>query len=241
MTSKKILIISDTHFSKDNTLLFGKYDVEKSFNRLASKIKQEQPDAIILSGDISQDGSVESYLKMQEYLTELPGHKYYIMGNHDSANISYLNNSTISSPDYVDIDKHRFIFISSYKGIGYDDGLIDDSELNKIKQYALPSGTNYIVVHHHFINADSIIDSYILENKEQFCKLLESHPIAAVFHGHVHNSYVKKLSDIYVYANPSTCVQFAVSSTLKLEPVIGYRVITLDDNRYNTYVYNETF
>lgn len=30
--SKKILIISDTHFSKDNTLLFNKVDVEKNIN-----------------------------------------------------------------------------------------------------------------------------------------------------------------------------------------------------------------
>jgi len=241
MILKKILMLSDTHFSANNSLLFAKYDVEQTFARLKNRIKNEQADVIILTGDISQDGSVESYLKMRECLNDFAGDKYYIMGNHDSKNIVHLNDKTISAPDYIDIGNHRFIFISSYKGDGYDEGHISATELNKIEKYALPIAKNYVVVHHHFIANESILDNWILDNSQEFCNRLQANPIQAVFHGHVHNGYTKKLGNINVYANPATCVQFALSKVLKIEPVIGYRVLNLTENSYETHVYHENF
>ena len=78
--SKKILIISDTHFSKDNTLLFNKFDTEKNIKSLNQDILNEYPDYIFVLGDISQDGTIESYLKAQKYLNNFSCPKQIIMG-----------------------------------------------------------------------------------------------------------------------------------------------------------------
>ena len=112
--SNKILVISDTHFSKDNQLLFGKYDVEKSFENIFQDMKTENPDYVLILGDISNDGSIESYQKIKNYLLQLPGYKYAIMGNHDSFNISKMLCDSILMTDFLDIENHRFIFLSSY-------------------------------------------------------------------------------------------------------------------------------
>jgi Icc protein len=230
--SKKILIISDTHFSKDNTLLFNKTDVEKNINLLTQDIFNENPDYIFVLGDISQDGTTESYLKARNYLNHFSCPKYIIMGNHDSSNISQMLSDSIKMHDVLSINNHNFIFLSSYKGYGYDEGFLYENEFQKIKNNISSYKFNYLVIHHHFIETNAIIDGAILENKTEFCKFINNLNINAIFHGHVHNSYKKHLGQTKIYATPSTCIQFALTKTLILEPVIGYQVINIMENSY---------
>ncbi|HMT03073.1 MAG TPA: metallophosphoesterase [Burkholderiales bacterium] len=240
MVSKKILILSDTHFSKNNELLFKKYDVEYSINKLKNKIKKENPDYIFLLGDISQDGSIESYIKIRAFLSQFNCSKYVIMGNHDSGNIKYMLDDKIILNNYLDIQNHRFIFLSSFKGDGFNEGYISETELEKVKKYFNPNMQNYLLIHHHFIIANGIIDNAILENHLYFCKYIAKFDFKAIFHGHVHNAYSSKLGNTIVYANPSTCIQFALKKVLELEPVIGFRILNILKNSYVQKVYLES-
>jgi Icc protein len=240
MMSKKILIISDTHFSKNNDLLFNQYDVERLADILKPKIIAESPDAIFVTGDISQDGSVESYIKVKEYLSNFKCPKYIIMGNHDSEDIKSMLDDNIMQVSCLDIEEHRFIFLSSYKGAGFNEGHISKQELKKIDTYFNPTKQNYLLIHHHFIKTNGIMDKAILENYLEFCQYIQKFDIKAIFHGHVHKAYNRKIKTINVYANPSTCVQFALAHELKLEPVIGFRVINLLKEKYEQKTIIET-
>jgi hypothetical protein len=66
-----------------------------------------------------------------------------------------------------------------------------------------------------------------MENHLEFVECLKENKISAAFHGHVHNPYVKKINNIDVYAAPATCIQFALTPELILEPFIGYQKIYL--------------
>ena len=237
--SKKILVISDMHFSQDNELLFGQYDAEQSFALLFQDMKAEQPDYVLILGDISNDGSVESYQKIKNYLLQLPGQKYAIMGNHDSFNISNILCHSILMTDYLDIENHRFIFLSSYKGNGCDDGYLKNSEIKKLQDLFDRNKSNYLVIHHHFIKSNGLIDDYILENHKEFCQTIAELPVKAIFHGHVHNSYCANLGDIHIHAAPSTCVQIELSKELNLLPLVGYQTITLTENNYIQFVHEK--
>jgi Icc protein len=230
--SKKILIISDTHFSKENTLLFNKIDVEKNINLLTQDIFKENPDYIFVLGDISQDGTTESYLKAKNYLNQFSCPKYIIMGNHDSSNISQMLSDSIKMHDVLSIDNHNFIFLSSYKGYGYDEGFLYENEFQKIKNNISSYKFNYLVIHHHFIETNAIIDGAILENKNEFCEFIKDFKVNAIFHGHVHNGYIKELGKTKIYATPSTCTQFALTKKLNLEPIIGYQLINILEQSY---------
>ena len=236
---KKIILISDTHFSKDNTLLFDKYDSEYSFNLLVKKIIIEQPDMIFVLGDISQDGSIESYIKAQQIFNQFNCQKIVIMGNHDSNYIKTIVDNQNTFLDYIDFNDHRFIFLSSIKGDNYNEGFIYEKEINKIKTFFNKEKQNYIILHHHFIKSDSIMDTAIIENHEFFSTFLLNYDITAIFHGHVHNIYSSLLGGINIYANPSTCVQFSKEKTLKTEPIIGYRVIKLFKGKYETKTFTQ--
>ena len=154
------------------------------------------------------------------------------MGNHDSNNISHMLSEDIMMHSFVDINQHRFIFTSSYKGAGYNEGLVDQSELNKISTYFEPTKQNYLILHHHFIETGGMIDKYILDNHKNFCEYVQQFAFKAIFHGHVHNAYKKQLNSIDVFASPSTCIQFALSKEANLEPIIGYQTVILKDDEY---------
>ncbi len=231
---KKICIISDTHFSANNDLLFSKIDVEKNLLIIINKLLVEKPDYLFILGDISQDGSIKSYQKIKLFLDRIDCCKYVLMGNHDSENIQYILSENIIMPDYLDIDNHRFIFISSYRGNNLDDGYVKEEEFNKILSLAtIPNKLNYLLIHHHFIKTGGIIDNWIMINHNLFLENIKANNIIAVFHGHVHHGYTKKIKNTYIYAAPSTCVQFALKPELILEPSIGYQIVYLTKDKYD--------
>lgn len=236
---KKILMISDTHFTKDNTLLFNKINVEKNINLLTQDILNESPDYIFVLGDISQDGSVDSYIRARSYLNNFSCPIYIIMGNHDSNNICTMLSDTIRIEPVIDIDNHRFIAISSYKGSGFDEGFVNHCEMEKISKYFNLNYQNYLIIHHHFIKTGGIIDNWIIDNFDEFCNEVQKFDLKAIFHGHVHNGYIKKLGNTIVYSTPSTCIQFALTKELNLEPIIGYQIVNIMEKSYEQRTVNK--
>lgn len=230
---EKICIISDTHFSMNNSLLFNYIDVEKNITILIDKINKEFPSRVFILGDISQDGTIESYIRAKYFLNKINCKKYILMGNHDSNNISTLLSDDILMLDYLDLGKHRFIFASSYKGNNCDDGHVTSAEMDKIRTLVNDTKLNYILIHHHFIQANGIIDTWIMDNYQEFSSFVNLLPLQAIFHGHVHNNYRTTYGNIDVFAAPSTCVQFGLTPLLNLEPFIGYQMLYLLKDTYD--------
>lgn len=82
----KIIQITDTHlFSNDSSEIFGvKSNI--TFKKVIDKILTEEihdTDLIFLTGDISQDETVESYKKVVHHLSNINLPVYWIPGNHD--------------------------------------------------------------------------------------------------------------------------------------------------------------
>ena len=234
--SAKIIIISDCHLSRNNELLFKKYDVEKNIQLLDTMIQQENPDCIFVLGDISQDGSPESYIKAKHQFEKYQKPVYFIPGNHDDLdNIKTLESSLIRSTPYLDIVDHRFIFVNT-KLDNSDSGFISDTELNKIRRHRHPDKINHLIMHHHFLPLNSFLDKFILTTPEGLISIVNENWLNSIFTGHIHNGIMKTYGNTNIYHSPSTCVQFALTRELVLENVIGYRVINLDSKNLTSYV-----
>ncbi|WP_176440383.1 metallophosphoesterase, partial [Boseongicola aestuarii] len=84
-----ILQISDTHIVSEGALVSGRLDTSDALARLVARITgirdQIGPiDALLVSGDLSDDGSAESYERFKSLIAPLGLPTFVITGNHDA-------------------------------------------------------------------------------------------------------------------------------------------------------------
>ena len=84
-----ILQISDTHIVAEGALVSGRLDTSDALARLVARITgirdQIGPiDALLISGDVSDDGSAESYARFKSLIAPLDLPTHVITGNHDA-------------------------------------------------------------------------------------------------------------------------------------------------------------
>ena len=77
--------ISDLHFLPHGTLAFGRVDVagclERAIDHLAAL--QPRPDAVLISGDLTNDGDTAVWAELTGVLARLDAPVYPLPGNHD--------------------------------------------------------------------------------------------------------------------------------------------------------------
>jgi 3',5'-cyclic-AMP phosphodiesterase len=217
----KIIQISDTHICKNpRERIFGLVNAEDTFLDVLQLIKQEKPDLILATGDLSHDGSIESYQRLNHYLTSLDCEIYAIYGNHDNpANFDkWLLGNKVKKEPLLKTDIGNFIFLNSLKP-GYDSGYVDHTNLQHLITNLEKYNNCIPVIHHHFIHLATLIDDYLLENNTELINILKTYRSKLKFciTGHVHNSYQSHVDGIVVYSSLSTCIQLAKTANLLFE------------------------
>ena len=77
--------ITDIHLFVDEKQELLGLQTTKSFQAVIEKLQHLQPqlDLLLLTGDLSQDGTPESYENIQNLLNPLALPTYWLAGNHD--------------------------------------------------------------------------------------------------------------------------------------------------------------
>ena len=83
-----VLQISDTHIVPQGALVSGRLDTADALERLVTRITRIRDqigsiDALLVTGDLSDDGSAESYIRFKTLIAPLDLPTYVIAGNHD--------------------------------------------------------------------------------------------------------------------------------------------------------------
>ena len=231
----RIIQISDTHlFAEAEQVLLG-VKTQQSFDAVVKLLKSEPlPDLIILSGDLAQDGSQATYLRLADQLKELPVPIYYVVGNHDdpdNLNAVYpLEN--ITHHRHIVLKDWHLILLSSYKA-GAVEGYLDKTQLSFLEHclQMYPEHHAIVVCHHQPVPVGSAwLDRLGLTNAADLWAVLNHFPhVRTVLFGHVHQEHEGEKNGIRYYSVPSTCIQFKPNSAKfaldKLPP--GYRWIEL--------------
>ncbi len=255
----KIAQITDLHLTCDcNASKNGVIPYESLLNVLSHiKINYPEIEEIVVTGDISNDETRESYDYLQDAL-EKNNFKYsrWIAGNHDNqllvdefnnVNSKKINEDALNLQNYTDWE----ILLLNTKIPKSVAGKVDDSDLQSIlettrsyenKQLNEKNQKKFVIfMHHPLIEVESKwIDKVSIENKnEVISKLSSSNSIKGVFCGHVHQEYFKEINGIKFYTTPSTCYQFkpeAESFKIDFSTTPGYRVIDFTTDNFSTYV-----
>lgn len=127
----------------------------QTYNDVVNRIKHKEladTDAIFLTGDLSQDQSIESYQKMVDSFHGINKPIFWIPGNHDcitnSSNIFSQHNKFIRT-SLFETEHWNFIFLNT-KLDGTDAGLLSESELEILNTSLQKDKTKLhaIIVHH---------------------------------------------------------------------------------------------
>lgn len=242
-----LLHLTDPHLMShaDNTLL-GVNTAAYFLKILDKALAEQQPvDLIILTGDLAQEPSSESYQFLLDKLSPLKIPCLCIPGNHDD----FALMQKILCTELINC--HKQIILGNWQIIALNSqipdspaGRLADIELAFLQQSlaAYPNHYALIAVHHHSLPTHSAwMDTMMIANHDAFLETINQNPqVKLVVNGHIHQEMDRAAGSARVLATPSTCFQFApYSQTFKVDNTApAYRIIKLfSEGSVNTLVH----
>lgn len=228
----EVVQISDLHLYADPDGCLLGVNTQESFLEILKLLKANHPcpDVLVVTGDISQDLSEESYRFFVDAMQGFDCPILCLAGNHDEFNLleAQAAKGQISTTKKIEIDQWQILLAhSQVKGKVH--GFIEPNEMQWLdNELAQSSANTLLFTHHHPVYSNTEwIDSIGIKNCEEFTKMLAKHShLKACGFGHVHQELVIKQDHIDYYSVPSTCVQFKKNSKefAVSEELPGYRV-----------------
>ena len=245
--STKIIQITDLHLNKSKDKVSNGVNTFESANMVIESIRvnEKNIDCLILSGDLSNDYSIESYDHLMQLLKDFETPIYLMSGNHDSPSLlkTLSNNKNIFFKNFESFNNWG-AFMFNTKKEGSPNGLLKSEELvcfDKVLSNTLYENI-IIFLHHHPVQIGSAsMDSMIIENAELLTdRIMKYDKIKAVSWGHIHNEFNLNMGSTKLFSTPSTCYQAKEKSKdfiIDPEALPGYRKISLnDDGSFDTEV-----
>lgn len=211
--------VTDIHlFASEHQQLLGMPTTD-SFNAVIERLKKmrDELDLLLLTGDLSGDGTSQSYGNLQSLLSPLFLPSYWLPGNHDDSIVmnEVLNSGLVSRRKCFERGEWNFILLdSSIAGKVY--GYLRDETLNWLDSQLGMAGDKptVIALHHPPFRINSRwLDNSSLQNSEDFFAVLDKYlQVKLVLCGHIHQEFCTQRNGVDYLGTPSTCVQFQPKS-----------------------------
>lgn len=209
----QIVQLSDCHLLAD---IDGDYQGIKPGRYLQQAVqdiagKGCQPDAIIISGDLSQDHSIESYQLLARLLTPLCCPVLVLPGNHDGyAQLNWLaSQAPLVIASSLRLASWQLLLLDT-KG-DTPAGCFDLTRREELTgRFAASSAEHFwLFSHHHPLPLGSAIDKHGWQDAPPFWQMLATEPrVKGLAHGHCHHAYTKQYQQIQLVGCPASSVQF---------------------------------
>lgn len=215
----RLVQITDSHiFSDPEGCLLG-LNTRKSFEAVCERVEREEwrPDAILATGDLSQDASAESYQYLADNFKATGVPTFWLPGNHDNPETMelYLSNSGVLSAKQLLIGCWQVILLdSSVKNKVHGNLSEDQLEFLKRTLKRYPDRHTLVCLHHQPLKIQSEwLDRIGLKNANKFNQIIaENNQVKGVLWGHIHQEYLDIVNGVQWIASPSSCVQFKPGS-----------------------------
>jgi len=222
--SSSFIQISDSHID-DDKLVMG-VDSQANLEAIVSNISTHYYDALIISGDLTHNGTLKSYQKLQKILNPINSKIYVLPGNHDDLpNLSQIFNQ--SSLSNIIIGCWEIITLDSVQ-VGKVSGRLSDKQLHSLSQEISLSSAKYIILCLHHPPVPLLSDwndQMSLENPNDLFSVIDRFKnIKAIMWGHAHQCSEFNRKGVKLFSCPSTALQFNGKSG------IGYNHYMLSDD-----------
>jgi Icc protein len=211
----RLVQVTDTHlFADPDERLLG-VSTERTLAGVLEQIRSDgaRPDAVLATGDLSQDGSPEAYRRGGAELGSLGAPVYWLPGNHDRPGVmkEHFVGGRIRAERGFRARGWQIVLLNSVV-VGEVGGHLGDDELERLEGSlrAHPAQHALVCLHHHPVAMDTVwLDGVGLGNADAFFGVLDRYPqVRGVLWGHVHQAYDRVRRGVRLMATPSTCFQF---------------------------------
>ncbi|SEK67772.1 Icc protein [Colwellia chukchiensis] len=231
--------ISDSHLFAQRSGCHHQANVYENLTAVLLAIKNQPViDAIVFTGDLTQDHSDASYQLFVQAFTEskinLP--VYFLAGNHDEPELleRYLSKAPFRKEKLIERGQWQLLLLATKSATPA--GVFAQSQVEFADSVINPNKFQLVLMHHHAVDAGYFIDRHGLENPLEFQQFLSAHPsIQAVACGHIHQGLTLPITlpkrSVNLYTCPATSIQFdrQADGVKNNGQPPGFRLFTLAD------------
>lgn len=207
--------ITDCHLLASAEGVYQGCQPARHLTQIVTTLLAKQPDAVILTGDLTQDHSVESYQLLAQLLSPLNCPIFVTPGNHDDPQqLSQLIMQQVLRPERSILLGNWQLLLLSSKG-DTPAGNFSPSEQNWLMQQLANSDAEavWLYSHHHPKPLKCFIDKHGQQDTGRLWQALQSDPrIRGFAHGHAHMAYHCRFNVIDIVGCPASSVQFLATS-----------------------------
>lgn len=232
----RIVHLSDTHLFSDEARHYGVVDTTAALRRVLDAAGGvPDVDAVVVSGDLSDDGSAGSYRLLRELIEPWAAERgavpAYVMGNHDARDAAGFEQVIGERTGVVRAGELRIMRLdSSVPGAGY--GRIDPAQLTWLEtELATSDAPTVVVLHHPPIPAISpLLAALELQDPEDLLDICAQAEVQAILSGHYHHSLTAVHRGVAVIVAPgiaNTTDVFAPAGHERAAIGSGFAVVDL--------------
>lgn len=216
--SIRVVQLSDCHLFKNPEGKLLGLNTEYSLTKVLDLIDAEQPaiELMLATGDLSQDGSNESYARFHRHMDRFTSPVYWLPGNHDFSDVmAGHQNAERMSPCVIDhAGWHIIMLDSTIRGKVPGNFSADELEFLERSLQAATGKHVLLALHHQPVPVGSAwLDQQIVGNASEFFKVVDQHShVKGIIWGHVHQVFETVRKGVRLMSVPSTCVQFKPGS-----------------------------
>ena len=218
--SVRIVQLTDTHLCKSQGGTLLGMDTDHSLQAVIDLVKTERPqmDLLLGTGDLSDQGALEAYRRLQQYFAQLTGVHCWLPGNHDDrGNMVAVADHPLRLSREIRLARWQVIMLDSQVP-GEVGGELGPGELAFLEESLAAAAAedlfSLVCLHHQPVKIGcDWLDEQMVVDAPAFFAVLDRFPgVKGVLWGHVHQQVDRRHGDIQLMASPSTCVQFAPGS-----------------------------
>ena len=211
--------ITDCHiFAAADDCLRG-INTRSSFEAVSRTVvdNSDHLDLLLATGDLSQDGSAESYAYLARQFDDMDVATFWLPGNHDEIDImrEHFTGNQIDAAKHILIADWQIVMLDSTIS-GEVHGRVSENQLQFLGDclQAYPEKHGLVCLHHQALQTGSMwIDQLGLQDADRLREKITQHDnVRGVLWGHVHQETRQTIDGIEWMSTPSSCVQFKPNS-----------------------------